>query len=371
MIQAEIDQCIKTCNHHVLFRGFIPSRLLFVGDDGSSDSPPQPRLVSRGEVMASLSWVSSVSNVLRYAALSYCWGPEADAHKQCKTTRQSLAEHSTRGIDTSYLSPVVRDAATVTRQLGLSYLWVDSLCIVQDDERDWRDEAALMGLVYSNAHVTIVNLASDTCVKSFLEPWTATHKIWRAVRVPVDDTGLAKGNEGNISYNYSYEFLRDWQRSAWSKRGWTFQETKLSTRLVYFGASRIHFCCDGWLYTSGRSTRGKFERSIIDLAVDKQTLDPARELLNFWRWALVPQYSSKRFSVARDKLPAIGGIAKLVGDMTGFGYAAGLWTPHLHVDLVWYCRPLPGHSTLQALIQALVASDGEHAHDYIAPSWSW
>jgi len=370
MIQSEINRCVENCNHHVLFRGFIPSRLLFVGDS-DSDSPPQPRLVSRGEVMASLNWASSsatsAGDVLRYAALSYCWGPPADARRQCKTERQSLAAHSTNGVNALSMSAVVRDAVVVVRQLGLRYLWVDCLCIVQDDERDWRDEAALMGLVYSNAFVTIVSLASDTCLKGFLAPWAATSQIWRTVRVPVENSTLTEGSEGDICFQYSYEFLRDWERSAWSKRGWTFQETKLSTRLVYFGPSRIHFCCDSWLYTSGRSTRGTFERSIIDLAVDKETADPASELLNFWRWALVPQYSTKRFTVARDKLPAIGGIAKLVGDITGFGYAAGLWTPHLHVDLAWHSPPQPVHLSLESLIQSLRPSD----EDFIAPSWSW
>jgi len=72
----------------------------------------------------------------------------------------------------------------------------------------------------------------------------------------------------------------------------------------------------------------------------------------------VPQYSTKQFSVARDKLPAIGGIAKLIADVTGFEYAAGLWVPHLHVDLAWYCPPLRDHSPLEALVEALTALDG-------------
>ncbi|KAK0627370.1 hypothetical protein B0T14DRAFT_493478 [Immersiella caudata] len=346
MVQSEVNRCVETCNHHVLFRGFVPSRLLFVCDDGTSPSPPQLRLVSRGEVMASLSWASSVNNVLRYAALRYCWGSEDDAQQYWRTTRQVLAEYSTRGIDKEDLSPV-------------------------DDDRDWRDEAALMGLVYSNAHVTIVNLDTDTCVEGFLAPWVAACQIWRTMRSPVSGmtSTMANVNEDKISYSYSDDFLWDWADSAWSNRGWTFQEEKLSTRLVYFGNSRIHFCCDNRLYTSGRSTRGKFERSIIELAMDKNTVNPARSLLKFWRSALVPQHSTKGFSVAGDKLPSIGGIAKLVGDMSGFGYAAGLWVPRLYIDLMWYCRPFLGHSTFEDLIQALV--DGPRRADYITPSWSW
>lgn len=87
MLEREIWKCIKSCDHEVLWPGFVPSKLLYVGEGGiDSDSL---RLVTRGDVILKSSWASPPQSV-RYAALSYCWGPPTDAKKQCKTERRSL-----------------------------------------------------------------------------------------------------------------------------------------------------------------------------------------------------------------------------------------------------------------------------------------
>jgi len=127
----------------------LPTRVLDVGpEDGSQD----PKLHIPG------------SNLGQYAALSHCWG----THQTIKTTKATLLDRM-QTIPFQILPKTFQDAVIVTRQLGLRYLWIDSLCIIQDCIDDWRYEAARMAAVYSNAVVTVAaTAAEDTQVKGCL-----------------------------------------------------------------------------------------------------------------------------------------------------------------------------------------------------------
>jgi hypothetical protein len=90
-----------------------------------------------------------------YCALSHCWGGTVDV----MLTRIDL-ENMLKGIAVRSLPKSFQDAITVTHQLGIQYLWIDSLCIVQDDTSEWKIESTKMGLVYANARCTISATAS-------------------------------------------------------------------------------------------------------------------------------------------------------------------------------------------------------------------
>jgi len=85
-----------------------------------------------------------------YIALSHCWGPN-----QIITTTKATLQSRKAGIDLSMLSQVFRDAILVARRLHIRYLWIDSLCIIQDDEKDWQTESAKMASIYKDALLTI------------------------------------------------------------------------------------------------------------------------------------------------------------------------------------------------------------------------
>lgn len=85
-----------------------------------------------------------------YAALSHCWGP-----KQLLTTTQATFRSRIDGIAFEDLPRTFQDAVTVTRTLCLRYIWIDSLCIVQDSHQDWLTESAKMGTVYQDASIVI------------------------------------------------------------------------------------------------------------------------------------------------------------------------------------------------------------------------
>jgi len=102
-----------------------------------------------------------------YTALSYCWGnnmPESS-----KTTTETMEAHQ-QAINFALLPKTLREAIIVTRSLGISFIWIDALCIIQGDEDDWNRESATMYQVYSQAVVTIAAGISDHCDGGFLYP---------------------------------------------------------------------------------------------------------------------------------------------------------------------------------------------------------
>lgn len=141
MIYDWLAECISNHANCSDVGAYLPTRVI---DVGSADelSTSCVRLVQPRELQG---------RTAAYTALSRCWGPVSNL---VKTTRENLPIHL-RGLAFNLLPKTYRDAITVTRKLKIQYLWIDSLCIVQDDTVDWQREAANMALVYSHAHLTI------------------------------------------------------------------------------------------------------------------------------------------------------------------------------------------------------------------------
>jgi hypothetical protein len=102
----------------------------------------------------------------RYGALSYCWGKTL----AYKTTKSNLQEHSIKGISYAEVPKTLQDALFLVRYLGLQYVWIDCVCIVQNDSVDWEREAAQMGTIYSKAYLTIAATRASHCGEGFLQP---------------------------------------------------------------------------------------------------------------------------------------------------------------------------------------------------------
>jgi hypothetical protein len=342
MLRGEIQACVQSCRHGSSGL-LVPTRLLELGVEGDAVRLVESKLLSRAETP------------IRYAALSYCWGSPDDARKQSKTDRASLNAHMSK-ICMEDLSPVIRDAISVTRMLDIRFLWVDSLCIIQGDQVDWQQEARGLGDFYSNAYVTLCVLKSASCQMPFLPCLTTHSPGWY-------DPGTEKAGTAALLM----DLIRDMQQSAWAQRGWTFQEEKLCARAVYFGDSGVHFECGNWVYIEGRrGRRAIYETALLDTALGAAS-DPTRRawLASFWRLQLVPQIMRRRFSILNDRLPSLSGLARTIGEGLDSRYAAGLWEDCLYIDLAWQC--VPQHSSIEALVWDLKPDHEE----YIAPSWSW
>ncbi|KAM7186269.1 Heterokaryon incompatibility protein (HET) domain containing protein [Naviculisporaceae sp. PSN 640] len=135
----------------------LPTRLIDVG--------LSPTETDHVRVIGTSSLTTAVcTETYRYIALSYRWGEG----NRLLTTKSTYAQHQT-SIQIEIVPKTIRDAIHVTRHLGIRYLWVDALCIVQDDEQDWTKEAARMGDIYMNALCTIAAHAADHADCGFLK----------------------------------------------------------------------------------------------------------------------------------------------------------------------------------------------------------
>jgi len=125
-----------------------PTRLLHVGSNvGAGPEPRDPRLVETGAL-------TDCTKALRYAALSHMWGDVQESAPPLQAMNYNYADLKD-GISLGRLPRNFADAVETCRRLGIEYIWIDSLCIIQDSKEDWKREAATMHMVYKNAFITI------------------------------------------------------------------------------------------------------------------------------------------------------------------------------------------------------------------------
>lgn len=195
----------------------MPSRLLDVSESG-----PDHRVHLKAP---------QEGDTLQYVALSYCWGTHAQDHA---LTMASEPGWLSPGCPVSDLPALIQDAITVTRGLGLSFLWIDSVCIIQDSEEDKTRELTKMLSIYENACVTIC-IADRDCSKSFLR-----HACPEAECPPKTSQPLALpwafGTDqiGTIMVDKFISYSDKISSSRISRRGWTLQERLISPRLLIF-----------------------------------------------------------------------------------------------------------------------------------------
>lgn len=150
------DQKHERYDCHSEHTSVLPTRVIDVGEGAYSDSV---RL-----------YCSKKDEEGSYVALSHCWGKFTDEQRERFCTFKRNINDRVRGIETSTLPKSFRDAIRVTRELGQRYIWIDSLCIIQDDSEDWRREANTMEMVYSMAYITIAATSAHHSTQGFLKP---------------------------------------------------------------------------------------------------------------------------------------------------------------------------------------------------------
>ena len=114
--------------------------------------------------MAPRIYTTNPKSPVKYAALSYCWGGDQES----KTVRVRLEERC-KGFPLAELPKTIQDAIVTARRLELPFLWVDAICIVQDDPADKKRELAIMDQIYSGALLTIVAARAGTANNGFLQ----------------------------------------------------------------------------------------------------------------------------------------------------------------------------------------------------------
>lgn len=292
-----------------------------------------------------------------YMTLSHCWGPS-----QLITTTQETIKERIAGIDLEDLTKTFQDAVSLTRNLGIRYLWIDSLCIIQLDKADWEIEASKMGSVYSQSYLNIAATSStEGSGGCFKERSTSLHDV--PSPLTVGSHKIARPYLGS-NYIYARLLLRpghsdlDRKGSSWFSRfsplisrAWVYQERILAPRTVHFHGTEMLWEC----ISSSRCECGSLDREKATSFRPDASGGVSGDIEEQWQ-AVVRQYSGLNLSHASDKLPALAGIAQKFQAELRCDYLAGLWGSHLLRSLPWMLAD--GHKAFRGL-------------PYRAPTWSW
>lgn len=303
----------------------MPCRLLDVGSTYDQEEEDGQGLSRQGEVrLFESNLAESFCMPAPYAALSYCWG--SDLVGVLKTEQDNLKAHRD-GIPLDSLSKTVQDAVLVCRGLGIRYLWVDALCIVQDDTNDWRRESSQMHRIYSNSRVTIAVHEAISCKDGFLgeqsygQPsWqrTFTTKFWLS-GTDISNTRVSTHAKMHLRVGEPPHKMSE-KPSPLMHRGWTLQEAVLPRRIVHFTGAELvwecatrHFCECG--HVEGLTSDGGTPMVRTEIMCGHE-YDTREELVVDGWMRLVEKYTRRKLSHASDKLIAVSGIAQMFGAMT-------------------------------------------------------
>lgn len=352
LARACIDECVKghqLCCTISSLDPLLPTRLVDCTDPG------RPCLVSTGGRRGT------------YLALSYVWG-EAQPHR---TTTSNLSAY-TDGIALALLPQTLRDAIRVTYSLGFRYLWVDSLCIIQDSSADMRHEIGCMHLIYRRAYLTIIAASSARASSGFLQArLAAPHDIALPFicpsRSPTSGAGGDTAEVGTVHLADVNKVVRySHMQEPISARGWCLQEYYMSPRALIFTSETVQFRCQSATQNVGNAFYDTEHEQRLPPVLFRTDAPPIERSSEEWSavhkawYRIVEDYTGRTVSKPSDKLVACGAIAEVfhrVRRAEALGYLAGLWYDTLLEDLLWgrpdgapyLCRP-PG---------------------FRAPSWSW
>ncbi|KAK0617668.1 heterokaryon incompatibility protein-domain-containing protein [Immersiella caudata] len=185
--------------------------------------------------------VSDVTDSVRYAALSHCWGTQPSA-----ITTKATIKRNSRGIPWKQLPATFQDAITFSMAIGLRYIWIDALCIVQDDEVDWQVQSSLMADIYQNAYLT---LAATHSTSGSIGCFTAGRcgKILVGEQEVTLPDSLRRWHGVRLREKVQHWTAPMGRASAKThpvlSRGWIFQERILSPRVLHFCAEEMVWEC--------------------------------------------------------------------------------------------------------------------------------
>jgi hypothetical protein len=248
------------------------------------------------------------------------------------------------------------EAIHVTRALGIHYLWIHSLCILQDSSVDWAIHAPQIAAVYGNSYVTISADAVEDSTVVFLNGSNRYRLASTAVPFACSDQGGAvwAGERGKLAYQLPYH---DWPvpsdppipveyppTSLLSTRGWVFQERILSPRTLHFSKAELGFECRSMITCeSSFSKRYRRTNSLLKQALTSMS----------W-YAVVGEYTSLQLTKETDGLAALSGLVAARQLLTGEEISYGMLMTDLERGLVW---------------QNSIPNIGQRLS--IAPPWSW
>jgi hypothetical protein len=303
----------------------------------------------------------------QWFTLSHCWGKSHPA-----TTTTSNLNSQCAGIMISTLPQTFRDAIFITPKLGYRFLWIDSLCIVQDSIVDWQIESAKMNTIYSNA---VLNISADAAADSFQGIFDSSNRkivdqgtsILPPLRPNLVSIPVHSPKAGLKSTLYANAWHHDGfpNNHPLQERGWVLAEAVLSHRRLRYtssglswGCTTVPITCDEtrpheihnlkeWDLSINSVYQITYQNPYYELSPDEGHF----QIIQWW-YSQINDYTNRQLTLSHDQFPAFSGIAKMFSDLTQWHYKAGILIEDFRRGLLWQSR-------------------GRDKHADIAPSWSW
>ena len=314
------------CLHSVHDSAALPSRFVDVGGFGGN---VEPRLVASNKI----------SKAERYTTLSHCWGTSPE-NMPLRTTRSNQSAHESL-IPMATLPKTFRDAITVTRALSIRYIWIDSLCIIQDDLKDWEQEAARMASIYEGSFLTIAAVDSPNSNGGLYIDSIASamhFKFMSSSNSTTASTQLTAHVRHLPRPRSKHDKLHLYNAPLY-RRGWVFQEMMLSSRSLHFREHQIYWRCASGL----RSEDGTLDEigekhghlNLFDSTFRGQDeFETPSQAIGTWRtW--IEYYTSRKLTRPTDRSAAIAGMIRHFQRRTGDTPMLGMWKNSFFGDLNW------------------------------------
>ncbi|KAK0647146.1 heterokaryon incompatibility protein-domain-containing protein [Cercophora newfieldiana] len=370
----ECDKRHPSCQPHQ--PDWRPTRLLYINGD------PSKVFLVRGENMRRNE---------RYISVSHRWGISGSIPR---LTSERLAGFR-RGLRLKSLPKSFRDCILVARRLGVGYIWIDSLCIIQsgDDGRDWLQESSQMNHVYRNAYCNLmVSWASSSeSIFATREPRVFDRL---SIELPIKQTG-AEGPTTSLSF-LSVEselWATEVSDSPLNRRAWVTQERFLSRRNIHFARQEVFWECAERAHCESVSdlrfsvSRGGGDTDDSHIKAphwklpDRHKASADRyssadcspsQLAGYLRWEdIVRVYTRAELTFPSDKLVALGGLARHMKALLDDTYIAGLWLRHLHGNLLWHAGRDSEGTVMRPHFSTPSCPHADVREQYRAPSFSW
>jgi hypothetical protein len=394
MVFATIKEWIASCSksHSVcaqldkLPKIPLPKRVIVVGDSSNRHI----RLQDSDEL--------GRPNEGSYIALSHCWGKGIHI-----TTKMATIEERKRNIPLDALSKTFKDAISIARNLNIPYVWIDSLCIIQDDPQDLGREISKMASIYSGAALVVAASSSvdgnGGCLFHRHKPLTIHGTDSSGDSFEIYGREIIDHSVWDwSSHPYLLESAESGPLHPLTVRAWCFQERALATRVVHFTKHEVVFEClsglsceCGALESNSTYEVYNFRQAVHEgqAQIQLQTTNSSKteeaassaqpkhdwvpnyylpqaygykrspSLVRDHRWwrNIATEFSSKKITMKTDSLPALAGLATIWSHKSLGRYLAGIWEK----DILRYLTWVPSETQV----------DEAEETSYVAPSWSW
>jgi hypothetical protein len=326
---------------------------------------------------------TNISN-FKYIALSYVWGK---SQKLTLKTSNAATLAVPGALQNESLPRSIADALHLTEVLGVGYLWIDALSILQDDPADKKAQIAAMNGIFSASFVTIVAASGDDADGGlpglrpgtrFLEQEEVVVKLPATQDMGVDDSPAEAGLSLMTTLEpMKFPGLHYLEQTLWNSRGWTMQERVLSRRVLIFTKEQVYWVCQGANFCEESYFEepilpfNRFHHSALEMTLQRsfrnfyESQDPQ---VRFWAQYqdLVARFTRRRFTYDGDVYDGFSAILDALSKMSGHEFLWGLPRSRFELGLLW--NTFTGQHRRKALSTLPMTSKNFRVP---FPSWSW